>query len=161
MQASLYLEYSSAAPNSLGYIDFCVNRMATRANTGAVVTAIQNLVNAINTERNAVITEFSLGATGTAPTIVAAAADNKQELTYGGIMLQAAIEALVRVPNSVEKDFYSTVPPQANVYNEPSTPFTGYSNNLVATRYTTAFRTNRATTIAAAYALQTAIAALP
>jgi hypothetical protein len=161
MQAVTYLDYSNPATGSSGYIAFCVARLASNALTGAVTTAIQNVVNAINTERNAVITQFSLGSTGTAPTITAGAADDKARLAYGALMLQMAIEGCVRVPNSVDKDFYSALPPNADVAFDPPTTFAGYAHNTTPCVYTTAFRTNRAATIAAAYALQTAIAALP
>lgn len=163
MQTAKFLANTDFSNKSGGYIDILTKRFQPYVLNGAAVTACNTLITAITSERNNVHTLLNDGVTETAPTIVAAAANDGGKLRLIVKELIDCMESNVRFGTGLPKDATITwlALPQFNgpQYTEPEL-FRSFNSGSTAYGYTANTRTRRAASIAAAYALYAAVASL-
>lgn len=163
MQTSDFLNITDFSTGSDGFQDILKNRFQPYVNTAGAVTACNTLLAAITSERNNVHTLLGDGVTEVAPTIAAAAADDGNKLRYITEELINCIEGCSKFGQGLV--FNATISWLG--LTQPNNPqqvspklFRSFANGSTAYGYTANTRTRRAATIAAAYALYTAVASL-
>lgn len=174
MRSDKFLKNTDLALNSRGYLDVLRQSAAYFSNDAGATAAINTLDVALIAERNNLHTLLVDGITDvTVVSVVNATGDNGARLRYIAKGLIDAMEANIAFPGNVDLDqsiAWGTIAslglPLQNlpdpVSQTPTTFKAGFVNAATGTTYgyTTATRTTRAASIAAAYALYNAVAAL-
>lgn len=173
MRSDKFLNNTDFGLNSRGYLDVLRQSAAYFSNDAGATAAINTLDVALIAERNNLHTLLVDGLTDvTVVSVVNATGNNGARLRYIAKGIIDAMEANIRFPGNVDTDqtiAWGTIGslglPLQNAPNPTSqTPTTFKAGFVTPTGttygYTTATRTTRATSIAAAYALYNAVAAL-